>query len=93
MGDRWVKMACLEASGAKEGIMDYLERNFDEEFTRSLKQCAVDKAPRPDGFKLGFYIKCREVVKSMKTFQHFYDQGRFKKRFNAIFTALIPKRC
>ncbi|WMV29911.1 hypothetical protein MTR67_023296, partial [Solanum verrucosum] len=72
-----------------------LERNFDEEeVLRSLKQCAVDKAPGPDGFTMGFYIKCWEVVKGdiMKTFQHFYDQGRFERSFNATFIALIPKK-
>ncbi|WMV51256.1 hypothetical protein MTR67_044641 [Solanum verrucosum] len=72
-----------------------LERNFDEEeVLRSLKQCAVDKAPGPDGFTMGFYIKCWEVVKGdiMKTFQYFYDQGRFERSFNATFIALIPKK-
>ncbi|KAG5577907.1 hypothetical protein H5410_058041 [Solanum commersonii] len=94
-GDRWVKMACLEASGTRGGVMDDLERNFDEEeVSRSLKQCAVDKAPRPDGFTLGSYIKCWEVVKSdiMKTCQHFYDQRRFERSFNATSIALIPKK-
>lgn len=41
-----------------------------------------------------FYIKCWEVVKGdiMKTFQHFYDQWRFERSFNATFIALIPKK-
>jgi len=54
----------------------------------------VDKTPGPDGFTMGFYIKCWEVVKGdiMKTFQHFYDQGRFERSFNATFIALIPKK-
>lgn len=47
--------------------------------------CATDKAPRPDGFTMGFFIKCWEVVKQdiMDTFQNFYDQGVFEKSFNA----------
>lgn len=54
----------------------------------------MDKAPRQDGFIVGFHIKCWEEVKGdiMKTFQHFYDQGRFERSFNASFIALIPKK-
>lgn len=28
----------------------------------------------------------------MKTFQNFYEQGRFERSFNATFIALIPKK-
>jgi len=72
-----------------------LERSFDEEeVLRCLKQCATDKAPRPDGFTMGFYIKCWEVVKGdiMETFQHFHEQGRFERSLNSTFIALIPKK-
>jgi len=72
-----------------------LERSFDEEeVLRCLKQCATDKAPGPDGFTMGFYIKCWEVVKGdiMETFQHFHEQGRFERSLNSTFIALIPKK-
>jgi len=72
-----------------------LERSFDEEeVLRCLKQCATDKAPGPDGFTMGFDIKCCEVVKGdiMETFQHFHEQGRFERSLNSTFIALIPKK-
>ncbi|KAG5620274.1 hypothetical protein H5410_005492 [Solanum commersonii] len=35
-----------------------LQRNFEEdEVLRCLKLCAMDKAPGPEGFTMGFYIK------------------------------------
>lgn len=71
-----------------------LERSFDEEeVLRCLKQCTTDKAPGPDDFTIGFYIKCWEVVKGdiMKTFQSFHEQGRFERSLNSTLIALIPK--
>ena len=75
--------------------MEDLERGFEEEeVLKCLKQCEIDKAPGPDGFTMGFCIKCWEVVKNdiMKTFQNLYEQGRFERSFNATFIALIPKK-
>ncbi|KAG5576279.1 hypothetical protein H5410_056413 [Solanum commersonii] len=72
-----------------------LERSFDEEeVLRCLKQCATDKAPGLDGFTMGFYIKCWEVVKGdiMETFQHFHEQGRLERSLNLTFIALISKK-
>lgn len=61
---------------------------------RCLKLCAIDKAPGPDGFTVGFFIKCWEIVKydSMNAFQNFYDKEVFERSFNATFIALIPKK-
>jgi len=37
---------------------EILQRNFEEdEVLRCLKLCAMDKAPGPEGFTMGFYIK------------------------------------
>ncbi|KAF3625895.1 putative mannosyl-oligosaccharide 1,2-alpha-mannosidase MNS3-like [Capsicum annuum] len=72
-----------------------LQSNFDEtEVLRCLKLCASDKAPGPDGFTMGFFIKCWEVVKQdiLDTFQNFHDQKVFEKSFNATFIVLIPKK-
>ncbi|WMV13963.1 hypothetical protein MTR67_007348 [Solanum verrucosum] len=72
-----------------------LQSNFEEsEVLRCLKLCAVDKAAGPDGFTMGFFIKCWDVVKQdiMDTFQNFYEHEVFVKSFNATFIALIPKK-
>lgn len=52
----------------------------------------MDKAPGPYSFTMGFYIKCREIVKHdiMKAFQNFHEQEMLC--FNATFIALIPKK-
>ena len=56
--------------------------------------CAIDKAPGPDGFAMGFFLKCWEVVKedAMKAFQNFYEQEVFERSLNATFITLIPKK-
>ena len=55
--------------------------------------CAIDKAPGPDGFTMGFFLKCWEVVKEdvMKAFHNFYEQEVFERCLNATFITLIPK--
>lgn len=52
------------------------------------------QSPGPDGFTMGFFIKCWEIVKHdiMMVFQNFYEQKKFKKSFNATFIALVPKK-
>lgn len=72
-----------------------LQSNFEEnEVLRCLKICAVDKASGPDGFTMGFFITCWDVVKQdiMDNFQNFYEQEVFQKSFNVTFIALIPKK-
>ncbi|WMV46111.1 hypothetical protein MTR67_039496 [Solanum verrucosum] len=66
----------------------------DNEVLNCLKLCAADKAPGPDGYTMGFFIKCWDVLKKdiMDTFQNFYEQEVFEKSFNATFIALIPKK-
>lgn len=53
----------------------------------------MDKAPGPDGFTMGFFIMCREVLKHdiMGVFYNFHSHGLFEKNFNAAYIALIPK--
>lgn len=70
------------------------ERFEEEEVLRCLKMCASDKAPGSDGFTMGFFIKCWEVVKHdiLNAFHNFYEQEMFERSFNATFIALIPKK-
>ena len=46
--------------------------------------CAIDKAPGPDGYTMGFFIKCWDVVKKdiMDTFKNFHSHNIFEKSFN-----------
>lgn len=52
------------------------------------------KAPGPDGFTMGFFIKCWEVLKQdiMGVFQNFHSHAFFERSFNATYIALIPKK-
>uniref|UniRef100_A0A0V0GQC7 Putative ovule protein n=1 Tax=Solanum chacoense TaxID=4108 RepID=A0A0V0GQC7_SOLCH len=56
--------------------------------------CAMDKAHGPDGYTMGFFIKCWDVVKKdiMDTFKNFHSHNIFEKSFNATYIALIPKK-
>lgn len=37
---------------------EFLQGNFEEcEVPRCLKICAIDEAPEPDGFTIGFFLK------------------------------------
>ncbi|KAF3681842.1 Ribose-phosphate pyrophosphokinase 2, chloroplastic [Capsicum annuum] len=45
-------------------VKESLQRNFEEEeVLKCLKSCVKDKAPGPDGFTMGFFIKYWEIVK------------------------------
>ena len=58
-----------------------------------MKMCAMDKAPGPDGFTMGFYIKCWEVLKKdiMGTFRNSHARRVFGKSFSVTYVTLIPK--
>ncbi|WMV55749.1 hypothetical protein MTR67_049134 [Solanum verrucosum] len=72
-----------------------LQKPFEEEeVLLGLKACAVDKAPGPDGYTMGFFVNCWEIVKGdlMSTMQNFHSQEFFEKSFNATYIALISKK-
>jgi len=72
-----------------------LQAKFEkQEVYKCLKLCAIDKAPGPDGYTMGFFIKCWEILKHdvMAAFHNFYEQEMFEKSFNATYIALIPKK-
>ncbi|WMV59598.1 hypothetical protein MTR67_052983 [Solanum verrucosum] len=73
----------------------WLERQFEEdEILEGLNQCAIEKAPGPDGFPMSFFITFWEMLKTdiLLTLRNFHSQQGFKKSFNATFVALIPKK-
>lgn len=51
--------------------------------------CATDKHPGLDGYPMGFYLKCLEVLKKdkMETFFNFHSNEMFEK-----YIALNPKK-
>ncbi|WMV13599.1 hypothetical protein MTR67_006984 [Solanum verrucosum] len=72
----------------------WLQRPFEEEeILESIRMCAKEKAPRPDGFPMIFFETFWEVLKDIiNTLSHFHSNQNFEKSFNATFIALIPKK-
>lgn len=57
-----------------------------------LKLCAADKTPRPDGYSMGFFQYCWEIVKKdvMDTIRNFHRSDNYEKSSDATNVALIP---
>lgn len=73
----------------------WLQRPFEEEeISGCLNQCAMEKAPGPDGFPMIFFQTFWGILKEdiINTIQIFHSNQTFEKRFNATFIALIPKK-
>uniref|UniRef100_A0A0V0HBD2 Putative ovule protein n=1 Tax=Solanum chacoense TaxID=4108 RepID=A0A0V0HBD2_SOLCH len=73
----------------------WLQRPFEEEeILESIRMCAKEKAPGPDGFPMIFFETFWEVLKKdiINTLSHFHSNQNFEKSFNATFIALIPKK-
>lgn len=72
-----------------------LEKDFTEDEIRAtIKACAPDKAPGPDGFTMAFYQSAWDIIKSdlIDTLNHFHQNGKMVRSCNASFIALIPKK-
>jgi hypothetical protein len=72
-----------------------LERPFEEtRVSEVMKALNCDKASSPDGFTMGFFQACWEVLKAniMNVFHDFHARGMFEKSLNIIFISLIPKK-
>ncbi|WMV15498.1 hypothetical protein MTR67_008883 [Solanum verrucosum] len=54
----------------------------------------TDKAPGPNSYPMGFYIKCWEVLKHdiTQAFHNFHSKEMFEESFNATYIAMIPKK-
>ncbi|KAF3628209.1 hypothetical protein FXO38_04523 [Capsicum annuum] len=52
------------------------------------------RTPGPDGYTMGFYLSCWEIIKQdiMKVFHNFHSTGMFEKSYNATYIALISKK-
>lgn len=74
---------------------EWLQRPFSEmEVLNIINMCAGDKAPRPDGFTMGFFKECWSILREdlMQTIHNFHRNEFFEKSFNATFMALISKK-
>jgi hypothetical protein len=84
----------LDSIGGGEEA-NWLERPFeDDEVFEVVKALNGDKALGPDGFTMGFFQACWEVLKAdiMNVFHEFHARGTFEKSLNATFISLIPKK-
>lgn len=73
----------------------WLERPFIENAVHKvIRGMSSDKAQGPDGFTMGFFQACWEVIKEdlMQVFYDFHTNARFDKSLNSPFLALIPKK-
>lgn len=79
---------------SEEEKAQLLVRFQEQEVYSRLKMCVMDKSLGLDGFTMGFFIKCWEILKKdiMEAFHNFYEQEMFEKSFNATYIALIPKK-
>lgn len=73
----------------------WLQRPFSEaEVPQIIKQSAIDKVPRPDGFTMRFFKTCWDTIKDaiMQTIHNFHQNEYFEKSLNATFINLVPKK-
>ena len=72
-----------------------LEESFsEEEIWTVISGLYSDKAHRPDGFPIAFWIFSWDFVKKevLGFFKEFHEQCRFVKNLNVTFLVLIPKK-
>jgi hypothetical protein len=73
----------------------WLECSFDDdEVVGVVLGFNGDKAPGPNGFTMGFFQSCWDVVKAdiMAFLNDFHGCYSFEKSLNATFVSLIPKK-
>ena len=77
------------------GDNSMMEAPFEpHEILESIKACAGDKAPGPDGFSMEFFKQCWDIINVdlVAAIQNFHEKCFFEKSLNATFIALIPKK-
>lgn len=73
----------------EEAEMLRLQRPFEEEEVfQIIKQCALDKAPEPDGYTMGVFIIKEDI---MSTIQNFHRGECFKKNLQCYLCGLDSK--
>ena len=83
----------FESIGGEEAI--WLERPFKgTKVFEVVKALNYNKAPGLDGFTMGFFHACWEMLKAdiMYVLHDFHARGVFEKNLNGTFISLIPKK-
>uniref|UniRef100_A0A2N9H7P6 Reverse transcriptase domain-containing protein n=1 Tax=Fagus sylvatica TaxID=28930 RepID=A0A2N9H7P6_FAGSY len=73
----------------------WLEHPFDEEEVAGVVAgFNGDKAPGPDGFSMGFFQCCWDILNPdvMTVLNYFHGLSSFEKSLNSTFVSLIPKK-
>lgn len=65
-----------------------------QQILESIKACAGDKAPGPDGYLMELFKQCWDVINSdlVGAVQNFHEKYFFEKSLNATFVTMIPKK-
>ena len=85
----------LSFMGLDNNEAEGLENLFsEEEVFVALTDLGKDKASRPDGFTMAFWLFGWDVVKVeiMGFFREFHERSKFVKYLNATFLVLVPKK-
>jgi hypothetical protein len=88
-------LAGLDFSMISDEDVVWLERSFDEdEVVGVVFGFNGDKASAPDGFTMGFFQSCWDVVHTdiMAFLKDFHGCYSFEKSLNATFVSLTPKK-
>lgn len=73
---------------------ELLIRSFlEDEVKAAVWDCGSSKSPRPDGFNLGFFQDCWDIIKEnlLRVLDEFLDNGKLAQGCNSSFLVLIPK--
>nr|XP_016454476.1 PREDICTED: uncharacterized protein LOC107778702 [Nicotiana tabacum] len=82
------------ASKINESEVQWLQREFDEqEILEGLRACAADKAPGPDGYTMGFFLHCWELVGAgdLKDYMPISLIGSLYKIISKVLTERLKK--
>ena len=85
----------LDCSPISAKSAEWLDHPFlEEEIHIVVLHLNKEKVPGPDGFTIGFYQECWEMIKDdlLRVFLEFHNNGIINQSMNATFIALVPKK-
>lgn len=85
----------LEWNPIQEDRVVWLERPIEEnEVREAIFSCDINKSPGPNGFSMGFYQRCWEIVKGdlIKVLNEFHRNGVVNRNTNHTFIFLVPNK-
>lgn len=85
--ERWrPQLEMRDCPRIEEAENNSLVANFEEqEIMESIKACAGEKAPGPDGYSMDFFKHCWGIIKYdlVAAIQNFHEESFFEKSSNA----------